>query len=218
LRFPGQRLRRPPHASGAAGSQPAGLLILGDSLTVGEHASRRDGTYVETVLASLAAGFEPGLATRVEAISGGRLRDLLNRRPMPGQHLVVVELGTNDWHGYLPNRPWRSTPTAEFARDYARLLDQVVGPGARLVCLGIWGPPGASSETGARLDDYDAVAASECRSRGGRFLPLSDLYADPFCRGPAGRWTPFGTSDNTHPNDRGHQRVAERVLAGLATG
>lgn len=147
-------------------------------------------------------------------LPGGRVEDLLRRRAPVGRRLVVVELGTNDWVGYRPRGPWRATPIAEFQASYARLLQRLVGRGAPvLICMGVWGPSGGCSEVGAALDGFDRVIAAECEARGGRFVPLSAIHDGPDARGPAGRSTPLGVSDETHPNDRGHALIAGMVVA-----
>jgi lysophospholipase L1-like esterase len=182
---------------------------VGDSLTVGEHASQADRTYAARLARSL-----PGspLTVSVHAISGGRLDDLLRLPLAPGRRLVVVELGTNDWLGYLPRGPSRPTPPDRFAEAYGRLLDRVVGPAAALVCLGVWAPARGRGEAGGVAADYDAVIADACLRRGGSFVSLSAVYEDATARGPAGRRTPFGMADTMHPNDTGHRRIAELVL------
>ncbi len=89
----------------------------------------------------------------------------------------------------------------------------MTGPGAAGVCLGIWGPPEGRSDAGGVLAEYEAAIAAACRQRGGAFVPLAAVHADPAARGPAGRRTPFGLSDAAHPNDLGHRRIALLVLA-----
>jgi lysophospholipase L1-like esterase len=67
-----------------------------------------------------------------------------------------------------------------------------------LVCLGVWGPTAGCTPEGARLADYDAAIALQCRARGGAFVVLSHV------------------SDDGHPNDVGHRLVAELVLAAVS--
>jgi lysophospholipase L1-like esterase len=178
------------------------------------HASDRRRSYPALVVASLTAAAGGPASAHVAGLPGGRVQDLLRRRPPVGRRLVVVELGTNDWVGYRPSGPWRATPLAEFRGLYARLVQRLVGRGTpMLICLGVWGPSGGCSEVGAALDGFDRVIAAECGARGGRFVPLSAIHDDPDARGPAGRSTPFGVSDETHSNDRGHALIAGLVAA-----
>lgn len=190
------------------------ILLVGDSLTVGESASAVDRTFASRVITACTrpAPMPPPMS-RVAAISGARVRHLLARAPSAGLDLVIVELGTNDWVGWQPRGPSPPTPIGRFADVYGRLLGRVVGPGARLVCLGVWGPTAGCTQQGARLADYDAAIAVQCRARGGAFVVLSHVYDDGRSRGPAGRPTPFGVSDDGHPNDVGHRLVADIVLA-----
>jgi lysophospholipase L1-like esterase len=189
------------------------VVVIGDSLTAGAHASDRRRAYPALTLDALKLG-APGYRTsRVVGLSGGRVADLMERRLAPAHRLVVVEVGTNDWLGYVREGEWSPTPLEQFGHGYGRLLDRPLGPGAMLVCLGIWGPKAGQSEAGGVVDDYDAVIADECHRRGGTFVALADVHDDASCRGPAGRSTPFGTSDEMHPNDHGHRRLAELVLA-----
>jgi lysophospholipase L1-like esterase len=178
------------------------------------HASDPRRSYPALVVAALTAAGGGPASTHIAGLPGGRVEDLLRRRPPAGRRLVVVEVGTNDWVGYRPRGPWRATPIAEFRRSYARLVRRLVGRGTpMLICLGVWGPSGERSEVGAALDGFDRVIAAECGARGGRFVPLSAIHDDPDARGPAGRSTPFGVSDETHPNDQGHALIAGLVAA-----
>jgi lysophospholipase L1-like esterase len=193
------------------------VVIIGDSLTAGAHASDRRRAYPALTLDALRLGAEGSRTSRVIGLSGGRVADLAERRLAPARRLVVVEAGTNDWLGYVRSGGWSPTPLEQFGHSYGRLLDRMLGPEVVLICLGIWGPRAGQSEAGGAVEDYDAVIADECHRRGGRFLALAGIHDDASCRGPAGRSTPFGTSDEMHPNDHGHRRLAELVLAAYET-
>jgi len=195
------------------------VLVVGDSLCVGEHASELDRGCGARLLRALGGDPSSPRSCGIQAISGGRLRDFLERRLPPARRLVVVELGSNDWLGYVPLGRWRPTPLERFSADYARLLDRLTEAGAVPVCLGIWGPADGGAEVdgraegGAELAAYDDAISDACQRRGGAFIALSPVYETPGSRGPAGRRTPWGISDTTHPNDLGHQMIADLVLA-----
>jgi lysophospholipase L1-like esterase len=189
------------------------VIVVGDSLTAGAHASKRERAYPALTLQALRLGARGYRTSRVVGLPGGRVADLADLQVAPARRLVAVEVGTNDWLGYVREGPWSPTPLDQFASAYRRLLANLVSPGTALVCLGIWGPRAGRSEAGSLLADYDAVIDRECHRRGGRFLALADVHDDASCRGPAGRHTFLGTSDVMHPNDHGHRWLAELVIA-----
>lgn len=194
------------------------MLVVGDSLSVGEHASDLDRGYTACLTRALRGRPSDAPTAGIEAISGARLREFVERPLPPARRLVVVEIGTNDWLGYVPRGLWRPTPPEQFGADYARLLDRVMAGGAALVCLGIWGPADARAEAdgaaaGAGLAAYDDAISAACRTWGGAFAALSAVYDRPGTRGPTGRRTPWGISDATHPNDEGHRMIADLVVA-----
>lgn len=193
--------------------RPPDVLVAGDSLTAGEHASDRRRAYAPLLLGSLPETLGRRVRTRVAGLSGARVADLLRRDLPAASHLVVVEVGTNDWQGYSASGPWKATPVERFDEEYGLLLDRLMAGHPTLVCLGVWGPSGGLSQVGARLNDYDDVIAAACAARRGAFVSLSPVYDDPGSRGPGGRPTPFGASDEEHPNDRGHARIAQLVSA-----
>jgi lysophospholipase L1-like esterase len=209
----------PPRQATPTSAVAVDVLVVGDSLSVGEHASDLDRGYTACLTRALRGRPSDPPTVGIEAISGARLREFVERPLPPARRLVVVEIGTNDWLGYVPRGRWRPTPPEQFGADYARLLDRVTAGGAALVCLGIWGPADARAEAdgraegGTELAAYDDAISDACQRRGGAFVALSPVYETPGSRGPAGRRTPWGISDTTHPNDEGHRMIADLVLA-----
>lgn len=192
---------------------------MGDSLTAGEHASARRASYPSLLLESLRSEAGQRLSARVVGLSGGRVADLLALRPAAALRLAIIEVGTNDWLGYRPGAPWAASTGAEFREPYRSLLDLVRGAAdPLLISLGIWGPSAGISEVGGSIAELDAVIASESAARGGRFVSLTAIHDDPAMRGPAGRRTPFGISDDFHPNDRGHAAIARLVAGAWGSG
>ena len=199
------------------------VLVVGDSLSVGEHASARDRGCAALVHRTLGDDPSGARSCGIQAISGARVRDFLDRRLPPARRLVVVELGSNDWLGYVPLGRWRPTPLDRFLAEYERLLARLTAAGAVPVCLGVWGPSDRGAEPRGGRDEqavsvaaYDAAIAAACSRRGGTFVDLSPVYDTPGSRGPAGRPTPWGVSDATHPNDEGHRMIADLMLAACA--
>jgi lysophospholipase L1-like esterase len=195
------------------------VLVVGDSLCVGEHASDRDRGCGARLIQALGGDPSGPRSCGIQAISGARLRDFLKRPLPPARRRVVVELGSNDWLGYVPLGRWRPTPLERFGADYERLLDRLTEAGELPVCLGIWGPADGGAEADGRVEGgvalaaYDAAISAACHRRGGAFVALSPVYEMLGSRGPAGRRTPWGISDATHPNDLGHRMIADLVLA-----
>lgn len=189
------------------------IAIVGDSLTVGEHASSHSRSYPRLVHAALSADATRRLSCRVTAVSGARVVDLAGRELPIARRVAIVEAGTNDWLGQRPAGPGPPTELDEFAAGYCQLLDRVDdGRAAALVCLGIWGPARQRSRIGGRLAEYEAAISAACEVRGAVMVALSPVYEEAASRGPAGRRTRFGVSDETHPNDLGHARIAELVI------
>ncbi len=189
------------------------IAIVGDSLTVGEHASSPFRSYPRLVHAALSADANRRLSFRVTAVSGARVVDLAGRELPIARRVAIVEAGTNDWLGQRPAGPCPPTELDAFAAGYCQLLDRVDdGRAAALVCLGIWGPKGQRGRIGGRLAEYEAAISAACEVRGGVMVTLSPVYEEAAARGPAERRTPFGVSDEMHPNDQGHARIAELVI------
>lgn len=205
---PAGPVRSRPAAAAGPTAGPSRILFVGASVTRGYYSSRVGDAYPADLDRLLRAEGRPVRAT-VVAHPGARVAEAAAWPLAGGQAIVVVHLVTNDFR--------RSTPLGAYRASYDRLLERLRrdSPRARLLCLGDWGPPVAVNEIGVRAVDYDAVVNAGCQDRGGVFVPLSQLYADPQYRGPAGRPTSFGPSDRFHPNDAGQLTIARTVLAGL---
>lgn len=181
--------------------EPFRVAFIGDSLDAGLYATdrrrgfhplmvdvwRSGGTVVDTPLNSL----------------GGTAEKALRNNELPGgQHLIVVELGTNDV---------MRTDHSTFRRDYEQLVDRLVAasPGAGLLCVGPWRPREAARR-------FEIIIKDTCEVRGGAFRSISDLAENEDLRGPEDEPTEFGRSDAFHPNDRGHRAIAERLIGAVA--
>jgi len=175
-------------------------VFLGDSLTYGLFASSED------------AGWRPQVIDRLRKLgdvtatragqTGNTVAAVSDSATIPADaNAVFIELGTNDAY---------KTDIDDFAKQYSDLADKVqqTAEGAKIVCLGIWGPADAAR-------NYDAKIENTCRSAGGTFVPLTPLYSDPANRGPAGQPKFGGTSDDFHPNDAGYTAIASDVIAAL---
>jgi lysophospholipase L1-like esterase len=121
-----------------------------------------------------------------------------------GNHdLLVVELGTNDVYKSTPER---------FQTDYPKYLDAVraASPQAALVCAGVW------KRSPVQLA-MDSTIETECTKRGGRFVPLSAFYGEAQYMSKPGipHWDGAKT-DGNHPNDAGHRKIADALLAAVS--
>ena len=184
-------------------------LAVGDSLTWDMFAMDLGGGYFPRLAAWLAAGGMP--ASDRLALPGGKVADAAAQagqlREMPAR-LVVIELGSNDAPdpAYAP-----ATPVQEFERDYRSVVAAVLtaNPDARIMLVGLWGQDDLRPT-------YDGIIRRIAADTGASFVELGELADDPDLRGPAGRLTPLGVSDDYHPNDEGHGAIAQRLREAIA--
>lgn len=188
--------------------QPVRILFVGASITSGFFGTSTASAYPAVVVDRLRARGEVVLPT-VFAQPGVEVGQALAWPVPAGQNAVVVQLITNDF--------WHSVPLGTYGDGYDQLLTRIrtASPGARLVCLGSWDRSQAVNQLGLSAADYDATTRASCQRRAGVYVPLSQLYAQPAARGPAGVATAFGPADEVHPNDSGQVQIAAAVLAGL---
>lgn len=183
------------------GQAPLNVLFAGDSLTGGLSSSTQENGFKWRMLAEMQ---KTGPITEFNsALSGGTTLQVFNKYPVPANlDLAVIELGTNDSGNQIPQ--------AQFRDAYSTLLDKVKAesPKVKIVCAGVWegggGTPGGSP--------YDISIRSLCTSAGGVFVPLQSIYTQPDVIGPAGAATWNGVTDDFHPNDRGHELIADALL------
>lgn len=178
------------------------VLFAGDSLTGGLYASQQSLGFRTLMLNQLQAS--GGVDAFDSAISGGTTVEVAEKYEVPADlDLAIVELGTNDLG--------RATELPVFDAAYDELLSRVTtgSPGVALVCAGVWEANGGS-DTGS---SYDQIIRSSCEDAGGVFVSLRSIYATSAdVIGPAGIPAYTGLSDDFHPNDRGHERIAEALL------
>lgn len=177
-------------------SDPVELMVAGDSLSGGYYASDREHGFVAAVTRTLGSA-KVYVAERAHQTLS-RVSDIAE---VPaGVDIAIIELGTNDVG--IP------TPDAEFAASYEALVKRVIAasPDVKLVCLGTWTGWGWTQ---------DQTIRSACEAVGGTYVHLRDLFDIETLRGPAGRDTFLGDSDDFHPNDAGHAAIASRITAAL---
>ena len=174
------------------------ILFYGDEITLGASSTGDAATYRDRVVAATSRSGHS--RPTVIAHDGIRVGSFLseNRTPPGGFDLAIVELGTHDV---------TATPPELFRGSYGSLLTTlgIDKAAAALICLGVW----ANS---IDAPPYDAVIRDQCRSAGGTYVPLYQLYTRESLRGQAGTHIDGRGVDRFHPNDAGHAAIADEIL------
>ena len=198
-----------------AAPQPAArqlrLLVVGDSLSVGYYASNLDGSYV-TLLQQGLDHRGISVSTTLVAKAGVTAVDASRWQLGIPSDDIIVELGTNDYGS--------SVPLSSFQAGYDTILWALrrASPHANLYCLGTWSNPAEVNRTGATAGRYDTVIQSSCQIARGHYVDLSPFYEQTGDHGPSGAATYLGTSDWFHPNDAGHEAIANLLLQVIPVG
>lgn len=185
------------------------VLLVGDSLTFGEGASRPNVGYAfSTVMALRARGKGAGAYYLLHGISGITTSGMLSFMDAldSGEtaDLVILELGTNDIVG--------STPLSDFRAQYARLLARLRAnsPTALIVGLTCWHDPQHVTRSGSRVGEYNAIIANTLAQSNDSSAPSRCVNLAPLYRTP---WYHHDGGDTFHPNDDGHAAIAQAILA-----
>lgn len=180
--------------------RPLRVLFAGDTITGGYFASTQTKGFSQLISASLASHGD------VEEVrgpnTGGKVDTLGGLESIPsGLELAILQLGTIE--------VGERDDVAKFSDEYATMLRNLKArsPTAAIICLSAW----QSSEI--NVGAYDRVIREQCRIVGGQFVDVRPVFADLRNRGPEGVKTWAGVSDEFHPNDAGHQAIADKVLA-----
>lgn len=204
------------------------IAFLGDSITEGWRATTPEQSYVEVLKRKLALA-----EVRNHGISGTRIArqrtpsenprydlDFCSRVQdlEPDSDVVIVFGGTNDYgHGDAPlgadsdrtqDTFWGACHTL-----YASLLERF--PKDRIVVLTPLHRAEDSTPkpgSGAVLADYVAIIRSTARQYG---LPILDLFETSAIRAHIPEIAQVLTTDGLHPNDAGHELLAEEIAAFL---
>lgn len=183
------------------GEKPLHVLFAGDSLTGGLYSSEQANAFKWRMLATM-QGTGP-VDESNSALSGGTTLQVSEKYPVPsGLDLAVVELGTNDQGNQVP--------MDDFKKAYSELLAKVTASSdhVKIVCAGVWEANGGSESESV----YDVQIRSLCGQAGGVFVSLRPIYTKPDVIGPAGTTVWQGAADDFHPNDKGHQLIADALL------
>jgi prepilin-type processing-associated H-X9-DG protein/prepilin-type N-terminal cleavage/methylation domain-containing protein len=124
--------------------------------------------------------------------------------------LVIVQLGEHEKE---------SIGELAFRESYENLLDSIKNfePTPQIICTGVWEPEATRDETGeGRVyhgwpAQLDRAMEDACGKYEVPFVSVATLALDPSCHGagehPGVKW---------HPNDRGHEGYAQRLLEAFA--
>ncbi|KUG57767.1 SGNH/GDSL hydrolase family protein [Nesterenkonia jeotgali] len=180
------------------------IFLAADSLGAGYFATSVEDAYRSRVQAGLN---DRGVSTNVTLATKPVEDDLFQIttvEPVPQMtiDLAIIELGTNDVG---------RTERPEFEEEYQSLIDEVrtQNADAPVMCLGVWGQPNSERQS------YDTIIRQVCEENDGRYVSLSNAYARGDTVGPEGLDTWAGPSDDFHPNDLGHELIADLILERL---
>lgn len=194
------------------------VWIIGDSITRGLYASNEAAMFRHHVFTDLQDRhpgqirllFWEGMCTL------GRLEARWERlEPLPPPTILFIELGVND---ILPSPTCEQVPEAEWQARYGAMLDRFrqLAPQAQII-VGTTPWVGWDDERRARAQLYNGWIHQEAEARG---LAVADLWAATVDR-PDGLSSPDQPNpfppdfhgDGFHPNDLGHQRIADAFLS-----
>jgi hypothetical protein len=195
------------------------VALLGDSIF-------DNGSYVAAeepdVIAQLWRALPPGWAATLLAVDGSTLADIPNQlaRIRPEVTHLVVSIGGNDALGYsgILGEPAHSVAESltrlaaiqdQFRRDYAQMLDQILGRKLPTACCTIYDPryPDPSQRRIASTA-LSVLNDGIIREAALRRLPLLDLRA--VCNDDRDFANPI------EPSARGGEKIA-RAIAALVT-
>jgi lysophospholipase L1-like esterase len=214
----------------AAQRQPIRLAFLGDSLTMGLHASATDRMYREILARRILALHGGSLVSTVIQDPFGLTDDAINRsgpvlesRP----DIIVLEIGNHEVFA-------DAEQVALFPARYEALLDLLQGTGAVVIAGTVaWLNYPADSDEFRRALRVNQMIRDICSRRG---IAVADLWSPTVLRddlisrpGDPSVIEPFD-GDDLHPNDAGHEALADafwsayrrdfarRMLAALTAG
>lgn len=183
--------------------RPLRVLFAGDSLSGGYFASTQSKGFTKLVSANLAKH------GRVEEVrgpnTGGKVDTLGGLKSIPsGLDLAILQVGTVEVGE-------KDDPT-QFGQEYETVLRNMKArsPKVGIVCVSTW------QSTGINASGYDNIIRQKCQAAGGQFVSITSVFGDSRNRGPAGKDTWAGLSDAFHPNDTGHEAIANAVLRRLS--
>ncbi|PFN80580.1 GDSL family lipase [Bacillus sp. AFS076308] len=183
---------------------------MGDSLTAGYTATKESNRYT-AVLAQLIEeklGYhftQKGLYKAGSTLwqFGLPNYDIINKQ---NPDLITIEYGTND----LQNDNRHETPY-QFKYNLLLLLNKIQKDDRKIILVTTW-------NRGGRSATYDQVIKEVGLQRNIPVADISSVWQNRTdTHGPAGLETPYGDSDDFHPNDKGHKEIAEIIFKQVKT-
>ncbi|MDR4949936.1 SGNH/GDSL hydrolase family protein [Neobacillus cucumis] len=178
---------------------------MGDSLTKGLNATKESNRYTAVLSQLIEKKFGYHVTQKGIYKSGSTLwqfglpnYNLINKQ---NPDLITIEYGTNDLQ--LGKR--YETPYL-FKYNLLLLLNKIQKENRKIILVTTW-------NRGARSAPYDKVIKEVGQNRN---IPVADISSvwknrtDTY--GPRGLKTPYGISDNFHPNNKGHKEIAEIIF------
>ena len=178
---------------------------MGDSLTAGFTATEESKRYTD-VLAKLIEEKLGYHVTQKGVYKAGSTLwqfglpnyDMINEQ---NPDLITIEFGTND----LQDDNRHETPY-QFRYNLLVLLNKIQKDDRKIVLVTTW-------NRGKRSEPYDQVIKEVGVERNIPVADISSVWQDRLdTHGPAGIKTPYGVSDDFHPNNKGHKEIAEIIF------
>ena len=174
------------------------ILMLGDSLTEGT-GIKKNQAYPYLVEQKLKAKGFSSIKVTNAGVSGSTSASALSRlkwhlRSTPD--ILLLALGANDG--------LRGLSTVQMKRNLAKTIELALGKGLRVVLAGMKMPPNYGAEY---TREFEKVFYQLAKEYDIVFIPflLEGVAGDPKLNSP----------DGLHPNERGHQIIAELVYKAL---
>ena len=174
------------------------ILMLGDSLTEGTGVKKNQ-AYPYLVEQKLRAQGVPSIKVINAGVSGSTSASALSRlkwhlRSIP--EILLLAQGANDG--------LRGLSTAQMKRNLAKTIELALSKGVRVVLAGMKMPPNYGAEY---TREFEKVVYQLAKEYDIVFIPflLKGVAGDPKLNFP----------DGLHPNERGHQIIAELVYKTL---
>lgn len=177
------------HAPGAQ-TAPKKIVIIGDSLSEG-YGVAKEKAYPALLEKKLGSGYtviNAGISGSTSASAPSRMAWQLKNKP----HLILLALGANDG--------LRGLPVKAMEENLGKALADAKKAGVKVVLAGMRLPP-----------NYGEAYVKDFAAAFGRIAAKHSVPLLPFILKDVGGVTKLNLADGIHPNEKGHEIVAETV-------